>query len=546
MAFFFIYILKSALTLALLYAVYCLALRRETFHAFNRVVLVLIVAVSLVVPAIPFSTSHPTVVNEGIARVETLLTGAAEAESSQEVAAGEPKIKVTVANATSSSPEAAETTGDRAWWPIAIVALYIIGVVVALSRYAFQVVRLALRLRRQRGWRLASGARIVRTDEPIEGSPFSWGRTVVVSRKDLDDNARAILAHEFAHVRLRHSLDRTLCEVVARLQWFNPFARMLTADLCTVHEYQADRAALRRTPSAEAYSLMLIRKATTMNVQPVVSSLSRSSVKRRMVMMFTAPSRRSRTARALYLVPLIVCTVAAYARPELAEEMPELPFVAQNETAQSEQTATANTETLSSAEPTAVNAEPAEAETAQAAADNALLAAGVSYDHDYSIDQDGNIVITYKSRNDTRTVNVGAVSTVVGDTIVYYNGRRLSAADFTRLFGKGKAARERLFKNKKLYNAAHCSYIVTTDKDTTNYNAHFASLPREVVHDLTGEQADVCIVFGDQVESEDWLSRTNPKAYAAYISKGKAAVMVRPDAPDDPAGTTSASLFITN
>lgn len=546
MGVFFVYILKSALTLALLYAVYCLALRRETFHAFNRVVLIAIVVVSLVVSAIPFSTSHPTVVNEGIARIEIVLTKASSASTTTDdattatAAANVSNDKSTTATADS------EASNDRAWWPIAVVAIYIIGVVVALGRYAFQVVRLALRLRRQSSWHLKGGARLVRTDVPIEGSPFSWGHTVVVSRKDLDDNARAILAHEFAHVRYGHTFDRTLCEVVARLQWFNPFARMLTADLCTVHEYQADRAALRRTPSAEAYSLMLIRKATSLSVQPVVSSLSRSSLKRRMVMMFTAPSRRSRAARALYLVPLIVCTVAAYARPELAEEMPQLPFVAESEAAQSEQTANANAEQPNSSEPSAATAEETEVKSAETANDNVLLAAGVSYTHDYGIDQDGSIVITFKSDDDKHIVNVGSVSSVVGDTIVYYNGRRLSSAAFTRYFGKGKAARDRLFKNKKLYNSAHCCYIVATDKDTTNYNAHFASLPREVVHDLTGEAADVCIVYGDQVDAEDWLSRVNPKAYAAYVGRDKTATTNTPPASGDSQATAPNSSSFTN
>ena len=47
---FTIYAIKSALCLALLYLPYTLLMRRDTFHAFNRVLLLCIVVLSLVLP----------------------------------------------------------------------------------------------------------------------------------------------------------------------------------------------------------------------------------------------------------------------------------------------------------------------------------------------------------------------------------------------------------------------------------------------------------------------------------------------------------------
>ena len=45
-----IYAIKSAICLALLYLPYTLLMRRDTFHAFNRVLLLSIVVLSLVLP----------------------------------------------------------------------------------------------------------------------------------------------------------------------------------------------------------------------------------------------------------------------------------------------------------------------------------------------------------------------------------------------------------------------------------------------------------------------------------------------------------------
>ena len=47
---FTIYAIKSAICLALLYLPYTLLMRRDTFHAFNRVLLLSIVVLSLVLP----------------------------------------------------------------------------------------------------------------------------------------------------------------------------------------------------------------------------------------------------------------------------------------------------------------------------------------------------------------------------------------------------------------------------------------------------------------------------------------------------------------
>ena len=50
MASLFIYILKWAISLTLLYSLYGLFLRKETFHRFNRMVLVGILLTSMVLP----------------------------------------------------------------------------------------------------------------------------------------------------------------------------------------------------------------------------------------------------------------------------------------------------------------------------------------------------------------------------------------------------------------------------------------------------------------------------------------------------------------
>lgn len=61
-----IYALKSVVVLTLLYICFYLLLRRETFHRFNRVILISILLVSVAVPLIPLTTTQPTVINKGL------------------------------------------------------------------------------------------------------------------------------------------------------------------------------------------------------------------------------------------------------------------------------------------------------------------------------------------------------------------------------------------------------------------------------------------------------------------------------------------------
>ena len=68
-----LYVIKAAITLALLYSCFFAFLSKETFHRFNRIMLVSIMIVSLVVPLCHFTTTHPTALNEEVYQVQTYI-----------------------------------------------------------------------------------------------------------------------------------------------------------------------------------------------------------------------------------------------------------------------------------------------------------------------------------------------------------------------------------------------------------------------------------------------------------------------------------------
>jgi hypothetical protein len=138
-----------------------------------------------------------------------------------------------------------------------------------------------------------------------------------------DTRTRAIISHELAHVRYGHSWDILLCELTCRMLWFVPFAWMLRQDLRDVHEYQADRNVLQSGIRDEEYQLLLIKKATSTGLQPVVNAFNQSPIKRRFKMMYRKPSRRWVALKAAYLLPLSALAVIAFAHPKALSEIEE-------------------------------------------------------------------------------------------------------------------------------------------------------------------------------------------------------------------------------
>ena len=65
-----VYLLKCALTLTVLYALYGLTLRRETLHSMSRRVLLAILLLSMLLPMVPLRLSHSTMLGESLQEVE--------------------------------------------------------------------------------------------------------------------------------------------------------------------------------------------------------------------------------------------------------------------------------------------------------------------------------------------------------------------------------------------------------------------------------------------------------------------------------------------
>ena len=300
MGIFLVYILKSALCLAAFYLFYRLLLSRETLHSFNRAALLGVLALSAVVPLIEVGTAQPSGVGQTLLSLEEWLA---------------------TAGATTLSAGVPEGAAP-AVWPVALLAVYALGVLFFLGRNVLSLVRLGQLLRGARREDIgryvedADGVWLLVHERAV--APFSWMRCIVISRRDLEEDGRPILLHELAHIRRGHSWDILLADLCCFVQWFNPAAWLLKQELQAVHEYEADEAVLRAGVNAREYQLLLIKKAVGTRLYSMANSLNHSKLKKRITMMQRRKSSVWACAKYLYVLPLAAVAVAAFARPEVS------------------------------------------------------------------------------------------------------------------------------------------------------------------------------------------------------------------------------------
>ena len=275
---FLLYEIKVAVALAVFYMFYRLLLRKETFHRFNRVVLVGTAVLSFVLPLCIITVHRPM---ELVQAVESAFTEAEE------------PVALELAPAVEASAP---------WWPIALAALFWAGVAFVIIRVGISILSIYRILMGGEVKSREDGCYIIVTDRDID--PFSWMKYIVLSRQDWEEPHESILAHEKAHIAYGHSAELLVVDLLSAFQWFNPAIWMLRADLQELHEYEADDAVLRAGANLKEYQYLLIRKAVSKSGYSVANSFNHSILKNRITMMSKSKSPFARGLRALYVIPL--------------------------------------------------------------------------------------------------------------------------------------------------------------------------------------------------------------------------------------------------
>ncbi len=291
---FLLYIGKAAILIAVFYLLYRLLMERETFHRFNRAILLLSVLIAFILPLCEINL-HKTV-----------------------VAASMPVTDGAVVADSQSATERGGIYNPFLW----LFLIYLAGIVLKLLHTAISIYRLNRLISQCEQHPQADGTTIAVCAQNI--APFSWWNTIVFSRRDYQLQDSALLVHERAHINSYHSFDLLLMELAIALQWFNPAIWLIGRELRAVHEYEADASVLSGGVDAHHYLNLLMDRANAKLECKLANAISQQTLKNRFQMMARHRSKPSRLLKVLYLLPVVAITLALNAQTIIHYQAPEL------------------------------------------------------------------------------------------------------------------------------------------------------------------------------------------------------------------------------
>lgn len=286
-----IYFIQCTLYTAFLYLIYVLLLRHKALHAWNRAYLLGCVAIP---PLLPFIAIHG---------IDTpVAIGAAYANLSE----------VDILRATGTG-NAGAVYGPH----LVLPTIYVLVSAMLLARFAWQYHRLQQITRRNGNARLIDDAYVL-TGTGM--GPGSFGKYIFFPGSDADD---AILEHELAHVRRRHTWDMVLVRFMQCLFWPNIALVLVARELKMTHEFQADADSATDTT---AYAGMLLGSTFGIKQYSFTHTFFHHPIKRRIAMLQNKTTRRGRLSPAMFrsaLAALLVTTGVVYLQSCSRRAIPE-------------------------------------------------------------------------------------------------------------------------------------------------------------------------------------------------------------------------------
>jgi TonB family protein len=277
-----IYLWEGSFCLALTVGFYKVFFEKLTFFEWNRFMLLILLAASVLVPLFTIDVAPSMAVLPEVQLPVFWVGGKIE-------------------------PESMVNSSDFSWQKI-LFSCYIVGVVFAASKFVWGTLRLWIQLKSAtlqvyNGNKLAIHSR-------FEPASF-FGYIMLPSFDPTDTDHQLILQHESVHCTQRHTLDLLLVQLLKVFFWFNPFIFMYERMIREVHEFQADHF-ITRFHSTIAYSKLLLRLVTKSNSNHLVHSFNQFQTKKRIMMMTQTNTNPIQKARFILALPLIGLFLAVF------------------------------------------------------------------------------------------------------------------------------------------------------------------------------------------------------------------------------------------
>ena len=291
-----LYLLQSGISLILLYGIYWLFLRKDTFHMVNRIYLVVTVIFSLLFPLLqinlPFDGTEQTTF---VVMLDVVTISATTLQTS-------------LLNHLSTFQ--------------IITIIYLTGAGIFLVRFLFQLGQLFAMVHKH-GISREEGLNIVFIDRNY--APFSFFNLIFINRKEVNKgNIKEIITHEQVHIRQKHSIDLIIIELMTIVQWFNPLVWLYRNSIKSIHEYLADEGVLVQGFDAMNYQNLLLHQSMGIQVNELTNNFNHSLIKKRIIMMTKNKSNFVARLKVLLVTPVAFFLVVAFTASPMVQSMAQV------------------------------------------------------------------------------------------------------------------------------------------------------------------------------------------------------------------------------
>jgi len=274
------YIIKSSLSLLLLFGLYWFLLRKEKLFVFNRFFLVASVVFSLLVPFISIPVNFPTIHN-----LENYIS--AFNHITPEIITADKVVQ----NAANISQPYIQNETPLINFSVVLFLLYFSGVLLFLIRFLRNLILIA-QMSRLSEKIIFNGYQIILTND--QTGPCCFFDHIFLNRDDYHNGKidKDLLNHEMEHVRQSHTIDIILIELVKVFYWFNPVYLLYERAIRINHEYLADNKVISDNSDIKTYADKLLNFLTCSTNWSLTSGSNNSFTKMRLIMMMKSSSGR--------------------------------------------------------------------------------------------------------------------------------------------------------------------------------------------------------------------------------------------------------------
>jgi len=292
-----IYLLKSAICLALLLAFYHLVLEREKMHNFNRIYLLSSILFSFLAPLYVIYIDVPPIILQATETVPEFIT-------------------------TENYPTEISIEKSIDYTQI-FLCIYAFISFILLVRFSKNLTNILNKIRKNTKIEYQNSILVLVDDKIL---PHTFWNYIFINKNEYENQniEKELFTHELTHVTQKHTLDILIIEIIQIVFWINPFFILLKKAMKLNHEFLADDTVINQHKNTFQYQHLLLNKAAYKNDYYLASNLNYSLTKKRLKMMTQKSSQTQILLKKLAVIPLLAGFVFLFAERMEAQKIIEV------------------------------------------------------------------------------------------------------------------------------------------------------------------------------------------------------------------------------